>query len=117
MKYLKIKKNTRFQKLFTKGKKVFSPDITLLYLPSDKLSMGLAVSKKHGCAVQRNRIKRLLRASFYECIPLFCRPVSVILVPKVGGDYSYAAYVKSLKICIKKVNECQKGLKNSGANI
>ncbi|MDE7330190.1 MAG: ribonuclease P protein component [Clostridia bacterium] len=106
MKYLRIKKNTQFQKLFTRGKKVFSPNITLLYFPSDKLSMGVAVSKKHGCAVKRNRIKRLLRASFRECCTSFKRPYSVILIPRTDGEYSYKAFVKSLNICIKKVNEC-----------
>ncbi len=108
MKYLRIKKNADFQKLFTKGKKVFSPNITLLYFSSSKLSMGVAVSKKHGKAVLRNRIKRLLRAAFSETSDLLEGSYSVILVPKVGGEYTFEAFKKSLKICFKKVNECGK---------
>lgn len=108
MKYLKIKKNADFQKLFTRGKKVFSPYITLVYFPSEKLSMGLAVSKKHGKAVKRNRIKRLLRASFADTMQFLDKPCSVILVPKIREEYSYVDFCKSLKICFKKVNECKK---------
>ena len=108
MKYLRIKKNADFQKLFNKGKKVFSPNITLLYFSAPKLSMGVAVSKKHGKAVLRNRIKRLLRAAFTETSGLLERNYAVILIPKVGGEYTYEAFKKSLRICFKKVNECGK---------
>lgn len=108
MKYLRIKKNADFQKLFNKGKKVFSPNITLLYFSASKLSMGVAVSKKHGKAVKRNRIKRLLRAAFTETSGLLERNYSVILVPKVSEEYTFEAFKKSLKICFKKVNECGK---------
>jgi len=105
--YLRIKKNADFQKLFTKGKRVFSPYITLVYFPSEKFSMGVAVSKKHGKAVTRNRIKRLLRAAFAEKLQILSEPCSVILIPKVKEDYSYKAFCKSLEICFKKVNECR----------
>ena len=108
MKYLRIKKNADFQKLFNKGKKVFSPNITLLYFPASKLAMGVAVSKKHGKAVKRNRIKRLLRSAFAETYGMLERNYSVILVPKVDGEYTFEAFKKSLKICFKKVNECGK---------
>lgn len=108
MKYLRLKKNADFQKLFMRGKKVFSPYITLVYFSSDKLSMGVAVSKKHGKAVKRNRIKRLLRASFADTLQFLDKPCSVILVPKVAEEYSYNNFCKSLKICFKKVNECKK---------
>ena len=108
MKYLRIKKNADFQKLFNKGKKVFSPNITLLYFPAKKLSMGVAVSKKHGKAVTRNRIKRLLRAAFSETSDALEKNYAVILIPKVGGEYTFEAFKKSLRVCFKKVNECGK---------
>lgn len=104
MKYLRIKKNAQFQKLFSRGKKVFSPDITLFCFPSDKLRMAVAVSKKHGKAVKRNRIKRLLRAAFARECTRFNGSWSVILVPKVSEEYTFRSFVKSLDICIKKVN-------------
>lgn len=108
MNYLKIKKNTDFQKIFNRGKRVFSPCITLLYFPSKELHMGLAVSKKHGKAVKRNRIKRLLRAVFSANCHKLNGGYSVILIPKTAESYSYKQFEKSLLICFKKVSECAK---------
>ena len=103
MKYLRIKKSSDFQKLFNRGKKAFSPYISLIYFPSEKLSMGLAVSKKHGKAVKRNRIKRLLRVAFDHTSDMLKRNYSVILIPKVSEEYSLKNFEKSLKICFSKV--------------
>ncbi|MDE6356752.1 MAG: ribonuclease P protein component [Clostridia bacterium] len=107
MNYLRIKKNADFQKLFKKGKKVFSPYITLLYFPSQKTCMGVAVSKKHGKAVKRNRIKRLLRAAFRETCPQLKKPCSCILIPKVAEEYSLNGFKKSLNACFTKINSCE----------
>ena len=108
MKYLKIKKNSDFQRLFKKGKKVFSPYLTLIYFPSDKLSMGIAVSKKHGKAVTRNRIKRLVRAAFSECSTRLLRNYSIIVLPRISEEYSFDKMKDGFNICFKKVNSCEK---------
>lgn len=108
MKYLKLKKNTDFQKLFKRGKRVFSPSVTLLYLPSSTLSMGIAVSKKHGKAVRRNAVKRLIRAAFSDVCSLLEQPCTVVVLPKVAEQYSYREFKRSLVICLKKVNACEK---------
>ena len=108
MKYLKIKKNSDFQKLFKKGKKVFSPYLTLIYFPSDKLSMGIAVSKKHGKAVTRNRIKRLVREAFKSCCDRLQRNYSIIVLPRIAEEYSYDNMKNGFNICFKKVNLCEK---------
>ena len=108
MKYLRIKKNTDFQKLFNRGKRVFSPCITLLYFPSDTLSMGIAVSKKHGKATTRNRIKRLAREAFRNTCGQLENSYSVIILPKIADKYTYKDFEKSLLSCFKKVNTCAK---------
>ena len=108
MNYLRIKKNTDFQKLFNRGKRVFSPCITLLYFPSSTTSMGIAVSKKHGKATVRNRIKRLAREVFRNNLGALEGTYSVIILPKVADSYSYREFEKSLLSCFKKVNSCAK---------
>lgn len=108
MKYLRIKKNADFQKLFKRGKRVFSPYITLLYFPSKNLSMAVAVSKKHGKAVKRNRIKRLARAAFDKTCGILDKPYSVIILPKVAESYCFKDFEKSLTTCFKRVNSCEK---------
>ena len=108
MRYLRLKKNNDFQKLFKKGKKVFSPCITVLYIPSGRQIMGIALSKKHGKAVKRNRIKRLVRAAYDRQIENLDANYSVVVLPKVQDNYSYKEIEKSLLSCFKKINaQCQ----------
>lgn len=72
------------------------------------LSMGVAVSKKHGKAVVRNRVKRLARAAFSATCGNLERNYAVIILPRVAEEYSYKAFENSLLSCFKKVNACAK---------
>ncbi|MCH5147072.1 MAG: ribonuclease P protein component [Clostridiales bacterium] len=112
MNYLRIKKNSEFTKLFKRGRRVFSPSLTLIYFPSAKMSMGIAISKKHGKAVIRNRIKRLIREVFAKNSHLLEKSYSVIVLPKVAESYSYATFEKSIVSCFKKVNSCESSKKS-----
>ena len=102
MKYLRIKKQADFQKLFKKGKRAFSPSFTMVYTPSKEMKMGISVGKKHGKSVQRNRIKRLLREVFRSVQGEMQGKYSIILIPKVAEKYSYHTFEEHLKWMIKK---------------
>ena len=108
MNYLRLKKNKDFQKIFNRGKRVFSPALTLLYFPSDKLIMGICVSKKHGKAHIRNRIKRLIREAFSKTCEKLEGNYAVVILPKVAEEYSFKSFEKSLNYCIGKINLCAK---------
>ena len=61
-----IKKNYEFKNLFSKGKFYYGEYIHL-YIRKNNLSynkLGIAISKKQGKAVYRNKIKRLIRENY-----------------------------------------------------
>lgn len=94
MKYDRIKKNTEFQKIFSNGKRGFAPRLTLLYLPSDGMKMGICVSKKHGNSVRRNRVKRLLREIFRLHAEELKENYCYVLLPRTAETYEYHALEK-----------------------
>ena len=104
MKYLRLKKQADFQKLFKIGKKTYSNSLTVIYRPSERITMGISVGKRHGKSVQRNRIKRLLRESFRKCLPYIQGNYTFILIPKVAENYSLDIFEKHLQCMIKKEN-------------
>ena len=106
MKYVRLKKNTDFQKLFRKGKRVYSRYLTVIYRPAEeKTVMGIALSKKHGKAVMRNRIKRIIRAAFSNNIEGLKDCYSLIIMPKICEEYSYNEIEKSLINCFRRMEE------------
>ena len=104
MKYLRIKKQADFQRLFQKGKRAHSPSFTVLYRHSDKMRMGISIGKKHGKSVQRNRIKRLVREAFRLNQDKMKGKYSFIIIPKVREEYSFSIFVRDLQWMIKKEN-------------
>lgn len=106
MKYKRLKKNADFQKLFKKGKKAYSKYLTVIYSPCRvKTVMGIALSKKHGKAVKRNRIKRLIRAAFANNLDKLTGNYSLVILPKICPEYSYADVEKSLLACFRAMDE------------
>ena len=98
----RLKKEKDFNLVFSKGKRLFSSELTLVYIPSEQLKVGYAVSKKHGGSVNRNRIKRLLRESFRSFMPLIGQNFFFVFIPKVNKEYSLEKFKESMKFIFKK---------------
>jgi len=120
IKTIPLKKNTEFLRLYKKGR-FFAGRYMVLYIMENKREycrLGIAVSKKVGKSVKRNRVRRLIRENyrFYEQFV------------KTGFDYVFAARpadrlplyseIKSeMKFLFKKLNvfdqvkwDCSKSL-------
>ena len=104
MQYYRLKKQADFQRLFQKGKRAFTPTLSVLYRPSDKMVMGISVGKKHGKSVQRNRIKRLLREAFRAVQGEMKGNYAFVLVPKVREEYAVKTFKEHLQWMIRKGN-------------
>ena len=102
MQYYRLKKQADFQRLFQKGKRAFTPVLSVIYRPCDKMVMGISVGKKHGKSVQRNRIKRLLREAFRAVQGEMKGTYSIVLIPKVCEKYSVKNFERQLRCIIKK---------------
>ncbi len=85
----RIKSKKSFNELFTTGKVLISKDqkIKAVYLVEKKteevgVKIAAAISKKHGKAVWRNRVKRLIRTSYRlnkEKLTACCKKKSILL--------------------------------------
>ena len=104
VKFLRLKKQADFQKLFQKGKRAFAPSLMVLYTKAEKTTMGISVGKKHGKSVQRNKIKRLLREAFRAVLPTMQGTYKFVLVPKVSETYTLETFKKHLQWIVKKDN-------------
>lgn len=65
----RIRTNGHFRYVYRKGKRASGPAMVAYYVKAGRLQAGFSVSKKVGCAVVRNRIKRRLRESFRALMP------------------------------------------------
>ena len=98
----RLKKEKDFNLVFNKGKRLYSSTLTLVYLPSNELKAGYAVSKKHGGSVMRNRIKRLLRESFRSFTPKIRQNFFFVFIPKVSENDSLEDFKDSMEFVLKK---------------
>ncbi len=98
MKYTTIKEHHLYQKTFQRGTR-FSGKYISVFVLRDYLSkrlakenptkksynrFGVSVTKRVGCAVQRSRVKRILRAGYRAVEPELKTGYLVVVSPKEG---------------------------------
>ncbi|HCA39968.1 MAG: ribonuclease P protein component [Phycisphaerales bacterium] len=91
----RIRRSSEFRAVFESGLANTSGPLRLHAMKSthDRSRLGLAVSRRVGNAVRRNRIKRLLRVAFRMACDGWNPPLDVVIVvlphdPKSLDDYS-----------------------------
>lgn len=81
----RLLKHADFQAVYEQGKKHFSGNVTLFYRERNDAAgprVGFAVGKLLGGAVQRNRIRRRLRAAVGRRLGLMASPLDLVLHPR-----------------------------------
>ena len=102
----RVKKHSEFDSIIKNARYVKSQHFVVYFQPKDEnlLRTGISVNKKHGNAVQRNRIKRQVRAMIDEICPVNL-PVDLIIIVRLSYDSNkFAAEKGELKKLINKIN-------------
>lgn len=84
-----LNQNRDFLQLYKRGKKIVSPYL-VIYVRKTRRSynrLGITVGKKVGCAVKRNRAKRIIRQAYRETEALFPTGIDLVIValPSIDG--------------------------------
>lgn len=81
----RVKKERDFQEVFHQGKSFANKKFVVYVLdkPENKhFRIGISVGKKVGNAVERNRVKRLIRAAVYEMKEVLNQQIDFIVIAR-----------------------------------
>ena len=100
----RLRKRAGFVAVQGKGRKLHTDHFLVFALPQKTASvtrLGITVSKKIGGAVQRNRVKRLVREAFRRHKLLFPPGIDLVFVAKRGAvEAHYDQVVREIeKLC------------------
>lgn len=81
----RLLKHADFQKVYQRGRKHFSGNVVAFYYESGRSGsarVGLTIGKVLGAAVERNRIRRRMRAAISQHLAELTRPLDLVLHPR-----------------------------------
>lgn len=93
-----LRSRVDFERVYARKCKA-ADGVLLVFLDANQLALtriGLSVSRKHGNAVTRNRLRRLLREAFRLERAQLPTGFDLVAIPLLGGDSSLETFRKSL---------------------
>ena len=99
---IRLKKQKDFDLVFSKGKRIYTNSLTLIYLKNNNFKFGISLSKKHGKAVLRNKIKRILRSIIRQSLNIIKDNYYIIVLPKISDNYIFDNLKKDYLYALKK---------------
>lgn len=90
-----LKKNNDFRKAYKKGKCYISPIVVTYVLKnrSKNVRFGITTSKKVGCAVQRNRARRIIKSAFMDICNDIKPGYDLVFVARGKTPFAKSQYV------------------------
>ena len=107
LKRQRLRREQEFSHVYQSRMSVSNPHL-LVYAALNNLGLtrfGLSVSRKHGNAVNRNRIKRLLREAFRLTQHKLPQGLDLILIPKQNSDANLKDYQSAVVSLSQKLQE------------
>ena len=83
-KYVTIKENRDFSRMYRRGRSFVSPVLVTYVMKSreDTPRYGITTGKKIGNAVKRSRARRVIRASYYQLYPEIRKGYDLVFVAR-----------------------------------
>ena len=107
----RLKKRNEYRQVQLTGRRIHTPNFLIVVKPntSDTTRLGITVTTKVGNAVQRNRIKRVVRDVFRRNRQLFPASHDVVFIAKRGiGELSYASVLTEVERCAEKLHKARR---------
>ena len=117
----RLLRHADFQRVYQTGRRQFTGNMTVFFLrrasddsSGSSLRIGLTVGKVLGGAVDRNRIKRRMRAAVRTSWPAQQAPVDVVFNPRKSVlDLPFAdvaqEVARGLQLAVQRAREAQEG--------
>ena len=108
-----LKKNAQFKYVYRRGSSGGAHEMVMLHVRSNTLKVGFSVGKKIGCAVERNRVKRRLRAACAPLLPRMKPGLYVFIARQPALTADFDKLCRSMQYLLRKQNRLITGPKKS----
>lgn len=116
-KRIRLRNNRDFNSIYRRGKTAKNRYFIIVFRKNQGTRIGFSVTKKYGKAVERNRIKRILREIVRLNQKEFDKGYDMIIIPKYNTkNLNYAILEKSLVPFVRKILQGKKNEKNIHLN-